>query len=1130
MSADVSRAPFRTVLYAVLIFTLSLFNNVTARFITPSTAATDLAEYYRLLVALAADSSADSILPLQTFISSHPSCERAYFKLLEFFQIRNDLTGAHDYFAQLIDNLLSRRNSLWVSAKVYELQGDLPRAFSAYLEAAHAGPMPPTLLNDLIEFDRKTRNQFHLISAIRSDIHDRERERLMDGFLLKADGRVAEALSYFNTLSRDYLADLLVLYTYGHCHYLQGNSHQADSLWQIGLDISRSRHDLEYQAKFLNCVAFIAHRSGNLDFAECLYDSALSIALSIDDSRRLLITAGNFGGIKTLRGRHDLAIGLLQEAINRVDPRICQDELADDYLMLGYSLSRVGRLSEAIRAFSDGEKLISRNPDYERIFEFKLQIGQLYSRIRQNALAKKNLQQAGDIAKRHKMADKEILAQASIAYLEILDGNYAEARKLFRQLLQSPQARYDVSDRAYWTRKLGDVDRDQGLYEAAKEKYLKAYQLVKNGKAPIFELSYLEGIGDLELEFEKIDQAIQVHQKVLEMAIVLGDTHRISESHRDLGNDYYKKGELSRAKTEYRQALSFTEKVSLSLQAEALRIGYNETNSKVYKNLAACYFYQYRLCPNRTNFDSLFYWVEMSKGRVLKDIRFGAGSDRNNSLDPTSDRESQQIPWRLRTTQRRLRWQAGVSRTPAQWEQLLADLEAEKYSLIERRLQESNLKTARAINAQPFTRSVALIQKELRNLGYGLLLYSISNDVSFVLVVSGDSVCVVPLSVDAGILAARIDSLMTPFHNVDENSIERTEFRADLAYWLYQVLIKPVEESAPLPSRLLIVPDLILANLPFEMLLLRAPEALTYKPINEPVYADDFLLHKYAFAYSPTVALLKVDENIAPRRKGIAVFANPFEGNEPAADKEVLLRFRTGWRFDPLPFAELEAERLKKDHSAVRIFKRQNATKAAFMKEVPQESIVHIATHAFVDTTFDAFSGLILAAGHDSSDDGILMGYEISSLNLHNDLIVLSACETGRGKLVNGEGVLGLPRQFLAAGASTVMMTLWKVDDRFTSDLMPDFYRYYLGKKQSKVDALKHSKLQILKRAARQNGVYYQHPFYWASFVLFGDPGSEGRSSRKPFTFIFMISMIALAVGIFYSIRRRRHTPQSISN
>jgi len=233
-------------------------------------------------------------------------------------------------------------------------------------------------------------------------------------------------------------------------------------------------------------------------------------------------------------------------------------------------------------------------------------------------------------------------------------------------------------------------------------------------------------------------------------------------------------------------------------------------------------------------------------------------------------------------------------------------------------------------------------------------------------------------------------------------------------------------------------------------------------------------------------------------------------------------RTGTGWRFDSLPYSEVEAQQIAKNCPSTKVFTREKANKAIFIREAPRQDIVHIATHAFVDTTFDAFSGLVLAAGDDSTDDGMLMGYEIADMSLPCDLITLSACESGRGKLVAGEGILGLPRLFLGAGAKTVLMTLWKVDDKFASELMPDFYAYLLDQKHSKATALNCAKLSVLSKTQSENGIYYQHPFFWASFILYGDPGANPSSSPS-FAGSITTLLMALMIGLYLRTVRQNN-------
>jgi CHAT domain-containing protein len=191
---------------------------------------------------------------------------------------------------------------------------------------------------------------------------------------------------------------------------------------------------------------------------------------------------------------------------------------------------------------------------------------------------------------------------------------------------------------------------------------------------------------------------------------------------------------------------------------------------------------------------------------------------------------------------------------------------------------------------------------------------------------------------------------------------------------------------------------------------------------------------------------------------------------------------------------------LSQNHIKVNKFIKKEASEDA-IKNVNNPGIVHIATHGFFmpETEMEENnnklevnpllrSGLFLAGAQqaldgkinsDSTENGILTAYEAMNLNLDNtDLVVLSACETGLGEIKNGEGVYGLQRAFQTAGAKAVLMSLWKVDDTATHELMTLFYEYWLREL---------NKQQAFKKAQHSMRAKYPDPYYWGAFVLVGE-------------------------------------------
>jgi CHAT domain-containing protein len=143
--------------------------------------------------------------------------------------------------------------------------------------------------------------------------------------------------------------------------------------------------------------------------------------------------------------------------------------------------------------------------------------------------------------------------------------------------------------------------------------------------------------------------------------------------------------------------------------------------------------------------------------------------------------------------------------------------------------------------------------------------------------------------------------------------------------------------------------------------------------------------------------------------------------------------------------------------------------------------VLHFATHGLLDAERPQFTGLALSLVGQTEADGFLRVDEVFNLRLGSPLVMLSACETGLGKERRGEGVIGLTRAFMYAGAPTVGVSLWSVGDKSTAELMPEFYRRLLAGREGAPAAMRASQLAMIA------GKRYSAPFYWSPFVIVGD-------------------------------------------
>jgi CHAT domain-containing protein len=187
-----------------------------------------------------------------------------------------------------------------------------------------------------------------------------------------------------------------------------------------------------------------------------------------------------------------------------------------------------------------------------------------------------------------------------------------------------------------------------------------------------------------------------------------------------------------------------------------------------------------------------------------------------------------------------------------------------------------------------------------------------------------------------------------------------------------------------------------------------------------------------------------------------------------------------------LPFTRQEAEKIlalvpEAERKQALDFDASRATATA--KDLSQYRYVHFATHGYLDSERPEFSALVLSLvdKDGAQQSGFLYAYEVYNLQLNSDVVVLSACETGLGKEIKGEGLVGLTRGFMYAGAPRVVVSLWSVNDKATADLMARFYRKMLKDNLRPAAALRAAQIEMLKESQ------WREPYYWAAFALQGE-------------------------------------------
>jgi CHAT domain-containing protein len=328
---------------------------------------------------------------------------------------------------------------------------------------------------------------------------------------------------------------------------------------------------------------------------------------------------------------------------------------------------------------------------------------------------------------------------------------------------------------------------------------------------------------------------------------------------------------------------------------------------------------------------------------------------------------------------------------------------------------------------------------------------------------------------------------------------------------LYLTLFKNVGEILQRHHirNLTIVPDGCLHYLPFEILLKRQPE-VNGTFTNLSYLIRDYLVH---YQFSATIAaeqLLSVKPN--PPHDLLA-YAPDFSAVHSASNTG---RDITRNELQPLPGALDELKNISR-HFNGEYFTERAATEHSFKEYCGQYKILHLATHAIVDDRYPALSRLMFSDATDTLEDGSLFIYELYNLKLNAELVTLSACNTGIGKLHRGEGLMSLGRGFMYAGCPNVVMSLWPVSDQSTAKLMDLFYNG-LKKGENKDEALRNAKLSLLNSADPQAS----NPYFWAAFTLVGQPDAIRANESLYFWKIAVGVILLIGIVTIVILRRRK--------
>lgn len=413
--------------------------------------------------------------------------------------------------------------------------------------------------------------------------------------------------------------------------------------------------------------------------------------------------------------------------------------------------------------------------------------------------------------------------------------------------------------------------------------------------------------------------------------------------------------------------------------------------------------------------------------------------------------------------------------------------------------------------------SIADIQKKLSP-GQAMIEFTLADSTLYIFAITARDKKLVTSPIDKS-FAGNMATLRDQLTGKEFNNYTAADFKTFVfaSYSVYKQLLQPIEPIIK-GKELILIPDAELGYLSFDVLLTRLPDT------NKPTYRKlPYLIRESAIAYAPSATTFFDEMSIRKTNKNSRILAFGPAYNE---SNEVLNQKDENGKLLRNTLANLTntKEEIKSlsEYFNVKSFTGNEATETAFKQNAKNYRVLHLAMHTLINNENPLYSKLIFfRAKGDTIDDGMLNASELINMELKADMAVLSACNTGSGKMRKGEGIMSLSRDFFYAGVPGIIMTAWAVEDRSGVKLMDYFYKY-IAQGKPRHEALRLAKIEYLDNCDKLTS----HPHYWAAYMNVGDVSPlEGFAKKQtPFsTYGTIASLLAITVLLYFAWRYKKH-------
>ncbi|MBX7221839.1 MAG: CHAT domain-containing protein [Blastocatellia bacterium] len=895
-----------------------------------------------------------------------------------------------------------------------------------------------------------------------------------------------------------------------------GESTQALECAQQGQTLWKRLDDAVMEAVLLNNLGLSLRSLGNLTQAQTILEQALAVFERFDEQGEISTTLNNLSLIYDDMGEKRKALSALNRAL--VILRAMKSQANEAVALNNLSLFHIS-LGEFQTALDYGQEALALSRRVQSQYGEGLALNNLaniYESLGEPAQALGLLRQALSIFRTTVNRPGEATTLNNIGHLLSIQGQKQKALSYFFRALALHRRLKSPGGIILALENIACEYSDAGQFSRSQRLFQQGLRLARAEADRWSELIIVSNLGDLEWRKGRLSQAHDHYQHALTISRALQDkpneanllylvaSLEASQDHLTIARDSIEEAlrivEIQRGKVvshELRTSFFATVQDYFDLYIDILMRLYEQTNDP------ACQEKALQVCGQ-------------ARARSLADVLTESRADIRQGANPQLVARERDLQQRLNDKTSRAGQLAGQPGMESRFSRLQEEMSELRRELMEVRTlirQQSPRYTALV---QPTPLNLAQIRARILDPDTLLLRYSLGAERSYLWLVTPDSLTsfVLPSRAEIETQVLKVYRLLTarqPNEGEKAETYAQRVLRADGEYdreaaRLSAMLLEPAAAHLG-TKRLAIIPDEVLEYVPFAAL----PEPQgSGSPSGLTASSPPFLLEKHEIVTLPSLNALdlirKEETHRLPAAQTVAILADPvFDATDsrltfptakqgPDAPQNVsqsinkrLSTKNQGPRFSRLQFSQLESEAIA---ALLPPDKTLKATGFAANRKVATNGVlagfqfVHFATHSLANEEHPELSGIVLAQLDENGrpQDGFLRLPEIYNLQLPVEMVVLSACQTGLGKSVRGEGLISLTRGFMYAGAARVVASLWNIDDRASAELMKTFYQEILGEQHVRpAAALRKAQLTMLKQKR------WRAPFFWAAFVMQGE-------------------------------------------